>query len=517
VAIPADALLRLTGRFSADDGGGAGAKRFATDGRRMLGGGSPFGPPHAGSGRQEAVGPFDVRAADSPNFNPDFADHPLGAGRGGFDFSSMASGPTYYSPQGGQMMDQAFLDPQGYPYAIPVDQPEGGAGGRYYAQQGMVAPGYETLKQISQQHQDTPANRDIVIPPRYQEGGVIDLTPAGELTPEHEFPHSLMHPRPMHTQVARRNLSMPPPQSVATDATGNPPWAPVRGGSPGMEATAPENEYQGGGVIGGGYPELHNARQLMAYQQAMSAMRPQMARPIYTGQMLMRPPQQLSGYAGELGGYQEGGEVDPKTGKVERNYATEGAGAYYYADPRARGSLVGSRPIQIRGENILDWTDNPAGYVPEGQNPYSFQGGGVVYPGGMAVDQQTGLPTLGGVQAPRQQASPAAGEPSKKKQAPAQGPQKYQFGPPGMYSAPAMLMALKQQEAEEAAQAAKGAQGMKEGGVIPKEFMQYLANGGLVKDFGPDHQLMFALGMKYALSPKQAAKRLGNSANLMPP
>jgi hypothetical protein len=491
----------------------------------------------------------------------------------------------------------------------------GGGGG---AQPGMgIQPGYETLNHISQQHQDTPPNRDIVIPARYQGGGVVDLPPAEQLAQEHERPHQLTHPI-MHKSVAfRRNITPQPstaPRPIpmspqfATDATGNPSWAPTRdGGTTGMEETAPDNMYQGGGVV-----DPYNQRQLMAYQSAMAAVRPQMqtARPIYNAQMLMRPPQRLSGYAGELGGgyqeggvaagpdsdpnaalmamlssqfgggggYQEGGIVDPKTGKVERNYAREGAGDYNYVDPRAKG-VPASAPMAIynpmtKGESgyaglspadvaffsqrpelgpvhtlagqtydvtggqlvpreVSDYGGGDGSYTPmtpeEGaafakalQESGGFQGGGVVYPGGMMLDQQTGLPTVGGIQAPQQQASAVAGEPSKKQAPPqqAQGPQKYEFGPPGMYTAPGWLIAKEQEAAQtaqtaqtaRAAQGAQGAKAMKQGGVIPREFFQHLADGGIVKDVTPDHLLMLALGAKFGLSAGQAKKQLGNRA-----
>jgi hypothetical protein len=110
-----------------------------------------------------------------------------------------------------------------------------------------------------------------------------------------------------------------------------------------------------------------------------------------------------------------------------------------------------------------------------------------------------------------QQSSPVAGEPSQKKQAPqpSQGSSgKYEFGPDIFYTAPGMRR-LMEEQAQQAA-AATQQKGMKGGGVakMPKEFMRYLANGGIAKDFTPRDHLMFALGGVYALSPKQAEKTL---------
>ena len=150
-----------------------------------------------------------------------------------------------------------------------------------------------------------------------------------------------------------------------------------------------------------------------------------------------------------------------------------------------------------------------------------FQGGGVTYPGIML--DQAGLPTLSGSQAPQQQASNVAGEPSKKRQAPQQpqqqGPKHYEFGPADFfYSAPLMRRVMEQQAAQAMQEKAQQPNvAAKDGGVIPKEFMRWLAGGGVIDKFTPDHHLMFALGQKYALSPKQTAKRLKDSANLMPP
>lgn len=386
---------------------------------------------------------------------------------------------------------------------------------------GQQPPAYEMLNRIGQQHADTPPNSHTVIPARYQYGG------------------------------------------VATDENDNPPWPPRRGGTTGLEATAPDNMYQDGGVsapsndypdparpiydakmlarppqyLSGYYGELGPTREQMAYQQAMRAMMPQMARPIYTPQMLARPPQKLSGYYGELAdqepAYQEGGVVDPKTGRVSRNYAREGGGSYYYVDPRAgraqqpaatgETSLVNRQYPQGYDEfgPTLDTILGPdytrmknqmeAGRVPAGENPYGMQGGGVVYPG--VQTDSAGLPTLSGTQAPQQQASPVAGEPSAKKQQPqrkARGLQPYEFGPADFYySEPAMRKMTEQQAAPK---------GMEDGGVIPKQFMQYLAGGGVTK-FTPDHHLMFALGMAHGLSTAQAQKGLDKVSrpNPMPP
>jgi hypothetical protein len=134
-----------------------------------------------------------------------------------------------------------------------------------------------------------------------------------------------------------------------------------------------------------------------------------------------------------------------------------------------------------------------------------YQGGGIVRiaPGPMFdPTQQSSTPT----QQPPTQPSPIAGEPARKAQ-PKQ-PQKYQFGRERLgpeeyeyYATTGVPPSVPVQEPRPEVAAKKG-------GVIPKEFMQYLAAGGLVKEFTPDHHLMFSLGMKYALSPKQAAKRM---------
>lgn len=134
-------------------------------------------------------------------------------------------------------------------------------------------------------------------------------------------------------------------------------------------------------------------------------------------------------------------------------------------------------------------------------------------------------------QAPQQQSSPVAGEPTQKpKQQPKPiGP--YEFGPADYFYTPEMFKqliaaqtaAIEQGQGGPAVQQRGGGGGGKggyaEGGVIPKHFMQFLAEGGIVKEFTPDHHLMFSLGMAHGLSASQAAKRLGNGspANPLPP
>jgi hypothetical protein len=143
-------------------------------------------------------------------------------------------------------------------------------------------------------------------------------------------------------------------------------------------------------------------------------------------------------------------------------------------------------------------------------------GGGVMpgYQAGVALDPTTGLPMLGPQEAmPQRQASPVAGEPTAKKRQPAQKPSKYQYGPEGYYSAEGFRKAMQQMLEQETPTLQKGMEG---GGVIPKSFMQYLSRGGIIKNVGPDHHLMFGLGQMYGLAQKDVADKMSRS-NPMPP
>jgi len=143
------------------------------------------------------------------------------------------------------------------------------------------------------------------------------------------------------------------------------------------------------------------------------------------------------------------------------------------------------------------------------QTPIEQFGRMMGYDRGQDNEQAEGYQGGGMVPRPKHKASPAAGEPSAApKKAPTQTPH-YQFGPEGYY----MAGGHKNKAAEQTPDLQDG-QGAP---AIPPEFMRYLAKGGIVKDFTPDHHLMFALGMKYALSPKQAAKRLGGQETSVTP
>lgn len=172
-------------------------------------------------------------------------------------------------------------------------------------------------------------------------------------------------------------------------------------------------------------------------------------------------------------------------------------------DRAQRGSFFGPRAAPFQEGGMAESEEH-------------YQAGGVAP---IALDE-AGLPTL--YPAPRQQASPVAGEPSTRK-----GPQKqkkggkYEFGPDFFYTPQGYQKAIQEMMQQQVASLQQGqGQGMKKGGVIPKEFMQYLAKGGLVKKFSPDHHLMFALGMKYGLAKKDVDKTLTDTksrSNPMPP
>lgn len=297
--------------------------------------------------------------------------------------------------------------------------------------------------------------------------------------------------------------------------------------------------------------------------------------PTYTAKMLTRPPRKVSGYAGELGyGYQEGGVVDddnmfeammayarqtsggPMTPEqMDRLYRSEQTDAERRRAsamnelPEAEkegywgGGILARNPDYWEGRNYIGpWADagpqvrfpgyqapiwNPNQFPPDlpaiGPD-FSLLAGGHHTPpklakaeGGVIPEaQQGGVMYPPNTRAPKQQASPVAGEPSKKRsQAKKQQPGRYEFGPADFFYTPQEFEKMMEAQTAKLQQG----QGYEGGGVIPKEFMRYLANGGLVKKFTPDHHLMFSLGMKYALSPKQAAKELDkrSTANPMPP
>jgi hypothetical protein len=455
-------------------------------------------------------------------------------------------------------------------------------------------PSYETINQISQSHQTTPKKANTVIPARYQKGGVAeDERSARSAAEGGAMGGGLDQLSPRQQELAYRQavMAMMPyfQEAVLLNA------------KPTTEIYTAEMLSHPPEQLSGYYGEMGD------YQQARPAeQEPQYAQPIYTADMLEKPPSKLSGYYGELsGGYQEGGIVDPETGHVVRNYAGEGAGAYNYVDPRAAApapapqmaqrsqemnaaaakgggwvspeetarimgwnSIPGRGPVTQEDKDMADYIrqalmhediasaikggvpdvadlidrypstskfkpgydqfgptldtilgpdytrmkEQTAGMVPEDETP-NFQEGGVA---GQNPLEMLGLQPPQGAQ--QQPAAP------KKKVAPkpqAQGPPRpYEFGPANyFFNAPALLRAIERQKATTEGQGAGAPAGMEEGGVIPKEFMQYLANGGLVKEFTPDHHLMFALGAKYALSPRQAAKGLDtiSRSNPMPP
>ena len=155
--------------------------------------------------------------------------------------------------------------------------------------------------------------------------------------------------------------------------------------------------------------------------------------------------------------------------------------------------------------NMYSWPSSQI--TPEN---FSFQGGGVMPP----ILDPVALASGYAGQAPQQQPSAVAGEPSRRQRPqPGQPRPKYTFGPEGYYYEPSEE-ALRKKMEEEEAMVEKAQQGAasplpaKGGGVIPPQFMRWLARGGVIKDFGPDHAIMFHLGQKYGLAQKDAAKRL---------
>jgi hypothetical protein len=323
------------------------------------------------------------------------------------------------------------------------------------------------------------------------------------------------------------------------DANDNPAsWQPSRAGTTGLEATAPDNAFQAGGTV-----LTPRQRQLM-YQRLMTTMRPplQTARPIYTAPMLMSPPRNLSGYAGELATpYQEGGVTneDQKKGRQDVIVPERGAGGaeYWYVDPRATAGYAVERaaafgPADLEEARAVAAQSQPppgyrwhydldtgqtvlvpgeaGAYKPTEFNPYTteniqFQEGGVVYPDTQATPDQAGLlqALLGqqGQRAPRQQPSPIAGEPARKAPPTQQG--KYEFGPSDYF------YVVPDRSATEKAK-----------GGVPKSFMRYLARGGVVRKFTPEENFMFELGQKYAVPPNKAKKGLTDKisrSNPLPP
>jgi len=324
---------------------------------------------------------------------------------------------------------------------------------------------------------------------------------------------------------------------VAMDENDNPSWMPSRSGNTGLEATAPDYYQDGGATTDnvGKYNlrELQQyrpspAQQQRMYEYMMGALRGQPALPQW--QLRAQYPQSVPSTAGitaadvrqdPYGFPLTMSSIYPRAylqnvGELQK-LEYEPSIAERVQDMELdrliemvsrKGNLPTERPQLInpvmKPEQQARLSHRPA----PGQE-FQFQQGGVVYPGGISVDQQTGLPTLGAQQAPQQQASAMAGEPSKKKQsAQPQRPQRYEYGPDFYYSEPAFKKMMEQQTATLQ-------QGMKRGGII--DFMRHLAKGGVIGKVTPDHALMAGLALGYALTPKQAAQQLKNSANLLPP
>ncbi|PWT88669.1 MAG: hypothetical protein C5B54_10200, partial [Acidobacteria bacterium] len=349
------------------------------------------------------------------------------------------------------------------------------------------------------------------------------------------------------------------------------PYGPSSKPQPPESLLPPPDEWfkQGEHYQGGGVTERDKAA--MAHELSLGALRvPQNLNPFYSRNLKPNEPMRFSEFAGTSGQvpytaqemadrYQNRAKEAQDIREGQQTYASKIAEHLMappedYVPPNMPREVYNPNTWDVAGRTFVQdpETGKISSFIPHAadimefmspeseQGPYTepnpipqgggsggYQGGGVVYPGIML--DAAGLPTIGGQAAPQQQASPANAEPSKRQaQARPQQPQDYEFGPKDyFYSSENMKRLLAERAAEQVASLQQGqgpkARGSepveaKSGGVIPKEFMQYLANGGLVKkDFTPHDHLMFALGGMYALSPKQAAKRLKNSANLMPP
>jgi hypothetical protein len=441
-----------------------------------------------------------------------------------------------------------------------------------------VEPAYELLARM--QKQSPPKGDAAGIPQRFQEGGVAEelLSPSevrevpaipfrprtyyrnpyqGQDTyslPERYYPARPFDPKGMFIPQGGSDF-LAQAGGVTPDQNDNPAWTPMRAGSTGVEATAPDNAYQRGGVV---------------WQRAMRALYPS------TSQV-----NQGGHYLGERAApnYQEGGVAEEKPRRQGDpfslrapdwlrewnvyNPATANPGEARFV-PSGQAPAVAYNPMDLGSQmkqatalptpeereiamnRVLGVGDPVTGrtlppqwltdlrnpitgeqeqlgagpYAPVGRAPitgeqeFQFQEGGVVSPyEGVALDPKTGLPTFGGQQqqqAPRQQPSPAAGEPARP-QGP-QRPKRYEFGPADFYYRDAISQAMQEMGEQRAAPK----QGYQKGGVIPKEFMQWLANGGVATEkFTPRDHLLLGLGMKYALSPKQVDKL--SRSNPMPP
>lgn len=504
MAISADALSRLLGALS------SGSTDDRAGGARSMAGGGIFRGEGGDGGGGDYYG-YDGGGGGGG-----------GRGRGGIDNSGPSDYTPPYSWNSGNPTGPDNYNPSIEPPQLPsqtdpyVDQPMGnfydwggfdaGTPEFYptspyawdYQQSGQddVNPNFAAMLHMGQVTK--PHAQGGVIKRGYQDGGVTDSKPKPKPTPRptpHQFDPLPVpidrgpgHPNFFDPRYSRSQYELMAADGGVLPDRSHPEWTADQ-----SSARSPENPMQmrrGGMVKGyqdGGISDDESDRRMGregADQQMQHVQLPPqiqrilhhhlmqaLARPIYTGDMLTNPPSKLSGYAGELG------DGSPQPTRPRPQYDDEG---------NAEGGGEG------------------------------YAQGGVVYPPN--------------TQAPDQQASNVAGEPTQKEKKQPQPMGPYQFGPADFFYTPEMFKRMI--EAQTAAiqneqggaqpapsmqpappqQGRPARQGYAEGGVIPWHFMQYLAEGGVVKKFTPDHHLMFSLGMKYALSPDQVAKRMGSTA-----